>query len=125
MKLSKWHKIILSLLIVGVVGLVVHISAFGQQSKLGPNFALFAYFFFEWVTLGFLGIIAFTIRKLKIVKNNEHFLYIFIGTCNALNAGYCCYLINQGTVRAGLLEVWLLAGATGFLAFLIFVDIFL
>jgi len=125
MKLSKWHKIILSVLIIGVIGLVVYIGVFGQQSKLGPDFALFAYFFFEWATLAILGIIAFTLRKLKIAKDNEHFLYIFIGTCNAVNAGYCFYLINQGAVLAGLLEVWLLAGATGCLAFLIFVDIFL
>ena len=125
MKLSKWHKIILSVLIIGVIGLVVYIGVFGQQSKLGPNFELFAYFFFEWAAFGFLGIIAFTLRKLKIVKDKENFLYILIGTCNVVNAGYCCFLINQGAVLAGLLEVWLLAGATGCLAFLIFVDIFL
>lgn len=121
MKLSKWHKIILSLLIICVIGWIVRFGAFRQQSKLGPNFALFVYFIFEWAALGFLGIIAFAVRKLKIVKDNEHFLYIFIGTCNAVNAGYCCYLLNEGSTRAEL--IWFLAGVTACLAFLIFVDV--
>lgn len=124
MKISVWHKILLSFLIIGFLTLFIVVRVYQAQSKPGPLFALFVLYVFEWTTFGGIGLVAIILRQLRVIKKKKNFIYIFIGTGNLANVFYGSYLLTEGFSQPGQLHYWLLIGATACVAFLMFADIF-
>jgi len=82
-------------------------------------------FILDWLIFGILGIIAFFLRKARILRTTQ-FGYVFLGVANLANAIWgASVLWSNSTGDADMTAVWFQLGATLCISFLILTDIFL
>jgi hypothetical protein len=81
-------------------------------------------FIIEWPIIAFASVIYYILRRIRISKSKDGFLYLFLGVTNICNAGYGALLLATGSDNNNMTNFWLYFGATGCLGFLILVDIF-
>src|SRR5882762_7904264 len=89
----KWQKILWAVVLVAAI--YVWFSIIIKKSN--DEFGSFPYMIIGWWTAISTGIIAILLRLIKLIKSNESFIYILVGTFNLLIGLLDIYFLTEGS----------------------------
>jgi hypothetical protein len=114
------QKFLWSIAIFGLLAFLSYSTIFVlRNGTISPAAVIY---FIEWPSIAVIGIIAFILRKLNVIRNKALSIYIFLGVANAGNAFIGAYFLILGHSNGGLLYFWLRLSATAVIALLIITD---
>ena len=118
----KWRYFFWAFLIFSA--LAASISAFLSSLRGGIISPLWGFYIIEWPLIGFLALILYILRLLKVIKKKAPFGYVFLCVANLCNSAIGAYMLLANST-SGMLNIWLAIGASACLSFLIAIDILL
>lgn|GEM_PF-5734022 len=96
-----------------------------QFSKFLTGGIISPFWFFymvAWICFGAIGVIVLLLRQIRVIKQSNAFLYIFVGVGNICNALYGSYLLLCGGQGGSMANFWMWLAATLIVGLLIGMD---